>query len=205
MKTLIFLKKICKKINWPGIFIGLTFFSFTLIACLIVNSGAVFAANNKKLPGKKLSQKKPDAIHVTSDTMISERNTGFIEFSGNACATDGESVIKADFIKIFLYKQNEHPPIGEKKQNIKKIIALGNVRYTSGNKKAFSDKAVYTTKNQIIVLTGKAPTVTMGASFVTGKKITLFQKDSRVMVESGKQRRVQALFNSKDRIKKTKK
>jgi len=89
-----------------------------------------------------------------------------------------------------------------KQGNIKKIIATGNVRYSTGNKKAFSDKAVYTTDNEIIVLTGKSPTVKMGNSFVTGKKITLFKKDSRVIVESGKKRRVEALFNSEDRIKK---
>jgi len=205
VKTLTFCKNLCKEINFSKIFIGLTLFIFLIITCLVVNSAVVFATNNNKLSQKKISQKKSDILHVTSDTMISDRNAGFIDFSGNACATNRDSVIKADSIKIFLYKQNEHPSPRDKQQNIKKIIASGKVQYTSGNKRAFADKAVYTTKTQILVLTGKAPSVTMGNSFVTGKKITLFQKSSKVIVESGKHRRVEALFNSKDRIKNTKK
>ncbi len=161
--------------------------------------------NNKKIltPIKKSKEKKPQSIHVTSDTMISEKKAGFVEFSGNARADDGDSIIKADSIKIFSYTaQEQKKRKKEKKQgNIKKIIASGNVRYISGNKKAFSDKAVYTTDTGVIVLTGKSPYVKMGNSFVKGKKITLFKKDAKVIVESGKKRRVEALFNSKDSIK----
>ncbi len=218
MKNQICLKTICKKIN------GLNFFIILLLCFSFLTSGPILtssvcaAARNKKTivnkkplknkkklkTVKKIKKEKPVLFHVTSDTMISERKAGFVEFSGHAAANDGNSVIKADSIKVFLYTpQEQKKRKREKKQGtIKKIVASGNVRYTTGNKKAFSDKAVYTTDNEIIVLTGKAPIVKMGTSFVTGKKITLFKKDSRVIVESGKTRRVEALFNSEDRIKK---
>ncbi len=225
MKNLLFLKKISKKINYSGILIIFFFCLFTLVAFSITNTGACFAAKNKKsLKAKIISQNKNRSFHkkklqthennntnkglrkfhVTADTMISEKNAGIIEFSGNAVVNDGNSVIKADSIKIFLYTQKEQKQRKKEKKtgNIKKIIASGNVQYSSGNKKAFSDKAVYTTDNEVIVLTGKAPKVTMGNSFVTGKKIILFRKDGKVIVESGKKKRVEALFNSKDRNKK---
>ncbi len=217
MKNQIFLKTICKKTNYLSFFIILFLCFSVLTADSILNTDACAAAWNKKtlknkkpLKNKKSlstvekqKKKKQKFFHVTSDTMISERKAGFVEFSGHARANDGDSVIKADSIKIFFYTQQEREKRKkEKKQrNIKKIVASGNVRYSTGNKKAFSDKAVYTTDNEIIVLTGKSPTVKMGNSFVTGKKITLFKKDSRVIVESGKKKRVEALFNSEDRTK----
>ena len=226
MKNPLFLEKTCN-INRKYFFqlivpvICLFMLSVVSLTCTDVS----FAAKNKKslkthaiLKNKKsLTKRKPPAlqkkkttreklkkIHVTADTMISEKNAGVVEFSGNAVVNDGSSVIKADSIKIFLYTQNQQKNRTKqnKTENIKKIIASGHVRYSSGSKKAFADKAVYTTDSGVIVLTGKAPIVTMGDSFVTGKKITLFRKDSKVIVESGKKRRVEAFFNSKDKYKK---
>ncbi|NIA10523.1 MAG: hypothetical protein GWP10_12535 [Nitrospiraceae bacterium] len=220
MRNQIFLKTTCKKTNCLSFLIILFLVFFVLFAGSILNTDPCAAAQNKKsiknktpLKSKKSfntvkKQKKetPRLFHVTSDTMISERKAGFVEFSGHARANDVDSVIKADSIKIFLYTPQEKKQRQKhnKQGNIKKIIASGNVKYNTGNKKAFSDRAVYTTDGEIIVLTGKAPIVKMGNSFVTGKKITLFRNDARVIVESGKKRRVEAIFNSEDRIKKTK-
>ena len=143
------------------------------------------------------------SLHVTSDTMISERDAAFVEFVGNAKATSRDSVVHADSIKVFLYKDAEKKELKkEDEQNIKEILATGNVRFISGDRKAFAEKAVFTTANQTLILTGGSPKVITGESFVTGKKITLFKKDGRVVVESGKKKRVEALFNSNDRLDK---
>jgi len=220
VKNQIFLKTTCKKTNRLSFLIILFLVFFVLAAGSILNSDPCAAAQNKKSVKsktplknkksfntvKKFKKESPGLFHVTSDNMISERKAGFVKFSGHARANDANSVIQADSIKIFLYTPQEKKERQKhnKQGNIKKIIASGNVKYNTGNKKAFSDRAVYTTDDEIIVLTGKTPMVKMGNSFVTGKKITLFRKDSRVIVESGKKRRVEALFNSEDRIKKNK-
>ncbi|MBF0113299.1 MAG: hypothetical protein HQK74_11300, partial [Desulfamplus sp.] len=61
-----------------------------------------------------------------------------------------------------------------------------------------------TSTDQKIVLTGDSPRVTTGDSYITGNVITLFQESGKVMVEGGKERRVEALFNSQDDFKQNK-
>lgn len=147
------------------------------------------------------SQEKNRKLKINADTMISQKETNSVEFSGNVVATDIDSVIHADSIKIFLYTEDEKKKVGkENRQNIKQITASGNVQYISGNRKAFSDKAVYTADDQILVLTGDSPKIITGESFVTGKKITIFKQNSKIIVESGKSKRVEALFNSSNSL-----
>lgn len=160
-------------------------------------------------------------IHITADSMTSERDKAFVTFTGNALATGEGIVIKADAIDVYFYTQDEKKSRARKdeqgtnqsidpnqdpdqdknqniNQNIKEIIATGNVMFTSEEHRALADKAVYTTTTERLVLTGKAPRVTTGKSYVTGKKITLFQKNGKVIVEGGKNQRVEALFNDSD-------
>jgi lipopolysaccharide export system protein LptA len=158
-------------------------------------------------------------IHVIADSMTSERDRAFVTFTGNAIATSEEIVIKADAIDVFFYTQDEKDSRvkindqdnnqGKNKtsnknndqsinQNIKEIIATGNVIFTSQEHRASADRAVYNTTTERLVLTGEAPRVTTGKSYVTGKKITLFQKNGKVIVEGGKNQRVEALFNDSD-------
>ena len=84
--------------------------------------------------------------------------------------------------------------------NVKKIVSTGNVRYIAGEQKAYADKAVYTAKDEILILSGKSPKLTTGSSFVTGKKITLFRLQDKVLVESEDSKRVEAFFNPEDNI-----
>jgi len=168
---------------------------FLAVWAVLLNPATLFAAEDA-LP-------KDRNLHVTSDTMISERSKGFVEFTGNARATSQDSIINADSIKVFLYKDEEKKQLRkESEQNIKEIIATGNVQFLSEDRKAFADKAVYTTLSQVLVLTGEAPKVITGENYITGKKITLFRENGKVVVESGKEKRVEAEFRSKDKVQK---
>lgn len=168
---------------------------FLVVWAVLLNPVALWAAEDT-IP-------EDSSLHVTSDTMISERDAAFVEFVGNAKATSRDSVVHADSIKVFLYKDEEKKALAkEDEQNIKEILATGSVRFISGERKAFAEKAVYTTANQTLILTGGSPKVITGKSFVTGKKITVFRSNGRVVVESGKKKRVEALFNSNDRLEK---
>ncbi len=144
---------------------------------------------------------KDERLHVTSDSMLVEKESSTITFSGNVVATQGDSVIKADTIMVLLYTDKEkkvaHSNI---KQEVKSLTASGNVNLTSANRNALAEKAVYTSIDQKIVLTGASnfPRVTTGESYITGKTITLFQNSGKVIVEGGKEQRVEALFNSKE-------
>ncbi len=138
-------------------------------------------------------------IHVISDKMIAQKDTSMVEFIGNVKVTRADSIVFADSIKIYFADDNANKD-SDAQSNVKKIVSTGNVRYTVGDRKAFADKAVYTTHDNILVLTGKSPKLITGSSFVTGKKITLFRNQDKAIVESDGTKRVEAFFNPEDNV-----
>jgi lipopolysaccharide export system protein LptA len=150
------------------------------------------ASENKNKAGNKAVSSN---LHVISDEMIAEQSKSMVEFIGNVKATREDSVLTADSVKVYFHTSET------KKQgqgNVKKIVATGHVEYTGGERKAYADKAVYTTGDEILVLTGQSPKLLTGKSWITGRKITLYRLEERVLVESGGQKRVQAFFDSQD-------
>ncbi|WP_413834118.1 LptA/OstA family protein [Desulfobacula sp.] len=138
-------------------------------------------------------------LHIVSDKMIAQKNTSMVEFTGNVKATREDFIVFADSIKIYFVAGNNDKE-SDAQSNVKKIVSTGNVRYIAGEQKAYADKAVYTAKDEILILSGKSPKLTTGSSFVTGKKITLFRLQDKVLVESEDSKRVEAFFNPEDNI-----
>lgn len=138
-----------------------------------------------------------DPIHITSDSMVAEKGASMVEFIGNVEATQLDSILLADSMKVYFVTDKKKKNKGQ--SNITKIVSSGNVRYTAGERKAFADEAVYTTVDDVLVLKGKAPRLVTGTSFVTGKKITLYRRQDKVIVESDGQKRVEALLNPEDK------
>ena len=188
---------------------------FVLLVCVLFFSSAPagFAQTNTKTVSpsikKKITDKKitPDKrvntdkiaadkpLHVTSDKMIAHKDMSMVEFIGNVKATQEDAVIFADSIKIFIHTAETKK---EGQPDLKQIIATGNVEYTAGERKAFADKAVYSTQNEILILTGETARLITGKSHITGKKITLFRNQDLAIVESDGKTRVQAVFNPED-------
>jgi lipopolysaccharide export system protein LptA len=169
-------------------------FIITIVAAAVIGAailplsaiGASVTDENKKAP-----------LHVLSDRMIAKRDTSMVEFIGDVKATWQDSVLLSDSVQVYFNEQSDKKD-DSPQSNIKKIISTGNVRYTSGERKAFADKAVYTAQDDVLVLTGKAPRLETGSSFVTGKKITLYRQQDKVIVESDGSNRLEALFNPED-------
>ena len=136
-------------------------------------------------------------IRITSDKMIAEKGSSMVEFIGNVEARREDSILLADSMKVYFVTDKKKK--NDAQSNITKIVSTGNVRYTAGERKAFADEAVYTTVDDVLVLKGKAPRLETGTSFVTGKKITLYRKQDKVIVESDGQKRVEALLNPEDK------
>ncbi|HCY88108.1 MAG TPA: hypothetical protein DHV36_23430 [Desulfobacteraceae bacterium] len=151
---------------------------------------------------KNVSVEKDTAssLHVISDEMVAEQGKALVEFIGNVKATREDAVLMADSVKVYF---NESKNNKESQNHVKQIVATGNVEYTAGERKAIADKVVYTTETEMLVLTGKAPKLLTGKSWVTGKKITLFRNEQRVMVESDGKTRVQAFFDAQDQNRPT--
>lgn len=143
-------------------------------------------------------------LHVISDEMVAEQGKRMVEFIGNVKATHGDSTLLADSVKVFFHDSGTRSKKAEAPQgNLRQIIAAGNVDYTAGDRRALADKAVYTAETEVLVLTGTSPKLLTGKSWVTGKKITLFRNQERVMVESDGKSRVQAFFDSEDQNRPT--
>jgi len=176
---------ICR--NWvPGI-IG-------LLALILV---PVLSAQEKTGNGSVLSSEKP--LHITADKMVAHQDTSMVEFIGNVRADQENSVIEAASIRIYLHPSDPDKADPNHADRIKQIVAIDNVEYTAENRKAFADKAVYTSADNTLILTGSEARLLTGTSWVSGTKITLFRNQDRVMVESDGKSRVQALFNPEDR------
>ncbi|WDP93137.1 MAG: hypothetical protein HUN04_02490 [Desulfobacter sp.] len=167
-----------------------------LIPALVLSVSPASAASKNEVDTKA----KNANLHVISDEMIAEQNNSTVEFIGNVKATREDSVLLADSVKVFFHTSETRK---EGQSNVKKIVATGNVEYTAGERKALADKAVYTTADEVLVLTGESPKLLTGKSWVTGKKITLFRLEERVMVESDGRKRVQAFFDSQDQNRPT--
>ncbi|MCP3951370.1 MAG: hypothetical protein GY697_04020 [Desulfobacterales bacterium] len=126
--------------------------------------------------------KSDSPLNITSENMLYKKVASTVEFTGKVVVTRDDSIIHADSITMFLIKETEKD---SNKNKIEKIVAKGNVKYFSGTRKAFAGKAVYTYDTEVLVLTGDTPKVITDGNSVTGKKITLFQKDGRITIEGG--------------------
>jgi len=69
-------------------------------------------------------------------------------------------------------------------QQIKEIVAEGNVDITSGDRHATAKKAVFTQASRTVVLTGNA-VLQEGENRVNGEKVTVFLDEKRTVVEGG--------------------
>ena len=151
-----------------------------------------FAAQGNKATDKK---QPPADLKISSDKMVANKDQSMVQFMGKVKAVRADSVLLADSLKVFFHTSETKK---EGQSNVKRILATGNVAYTAGKRKAFSDQADYDTADEILVLTGEQARLLTGKSWITGKKITLFKAQDRVVVESSGETRVEAFFDAQD-------
>ena len=136
-------------------------------------------------------------IHITADKLISDNDADYAEFIGNVRATQEDTVITADSLKIFvkINSDNKGAP-GVRTESINKIIASGNVKINFDNKVAVTPQAVYNTETGVLVLSGDNSRIVSGKDSISGEKITIYRTTGRITVESGGEKRVEAVFYS---------
>jgi len=172
---------------------------FSLLAAALVTASVlmtcwVFAGNQ---PPDKKSNDAEKKIYITSDSMVSDNNTKYAEFIGNVKAIQGPNTIIADRLKIFFQKDlKSSESIAADQDSISKIVANGNVTINFDNKVAVAEQAVYITETKILVLSGKNSRITSANDTISGEKITIYRNDGRINVESGAEKRVNAVFGS---------
>lgn len=141
-------------------------------------------------------------IRITADKLFAEIDAGVIEFVGNVKATQAETVVSADRLKII------YTPDAVKGQtnvlkpaSIEKIIASGHVKINYNNIIAETDEAEYTIKSEVLVLKGEQSTLTQEGHSIIGTKFTLHRTDGKITVESSAKNRVKAVFQPSEKEK----
>lgn len=171
-------------------------YSLFVLTTLVIIAG--FMVSFVFAEGDDLKENKK--IYITADKLIADSEAKWAEFIGNVRAVQEDTVITADRLKIF-YKKVEanNKNLTSDEGSIEKIISSGNVKINFDDKVAVAEHAVYTSETGVLVLTGPNSKVTSGTNFVSGEKITIYRAEDRMTVESGNEKRVEAVFYSKEK------
>lgn len=158
--------------------------SLSLVAMIPANA---FSAKSKdKL--KKGQEKSP--LEIQADKLRSENEGKKFIFSGNVLSTWGDLIIKSDILEVYANPESKTDrkkateDITQASQDLDKIIAIGNVDITKGDRRAKGDRAHYDNKEQIIVITGVPNAIAWeGTNIIRGKKMTFVLEKDLLKVE----------------------
>jgi lipopolysaccharide export system protein LptA len=163
------------------------------------------------------SRKEP--IHIRSHDLEFLYNDKRITYRGDVVAIQGATTLKSDKL-IVTYEEltttadgatppkpqntslekgttKPKPQNASSQQQLKEIVAEGNVDITSGDRHATAKKAVFTQATRTVVLSGNA-VLQEGENRVTGEKVTVFLDEKRTVVEGGGEKpRVEMIVSQK--------
>jgi len=161
----------------------------------LLTAASLGAAESKPV-GKGMGDSK-EKIRITADTLMADDNGKWAEFVGNVKASQGETTITSERLKIFYAGTASTPQKGNPGGgNLKEVIATGNVVINFDKRVAVTDRAEYQVETGILTLIGPNSKVTSENNFVIGDRITFNRNDNRAKVESSGKQRVEAEFYS---------
>jgi len=153
-------------------------------------------------PATALSQKARDSIkqnnekksiEIQSDKLLSLNQGKKFIFTGNVVSTWGDLEIRSDILEVYanpkskVSRKNITADAGQARQDLDKIIAIGNVDIKKGDRRAKGDRAVYDNKKQIIIITGEphataweADNIIKGGTMTFYLERDLFEVNDRV-------------------------
>lgn len=105
------------------------------VAVAVATNDAVkVAKKEKKLTGRP--------ARITSKSTVYNRKEGIASFEGDVYVDDEQYQMHADRVFLFMEGTNE----------LKRIVAIGNVAMTNDMRRAYAAKATYSKKNGLVVL-----------------------------------------------------
>jgi len=144
--------------------------------------------------GEVPSETANKKLDITSDKLVSNQNELYITFIGHVIAIYGTTTLNSDNLKIF-YRKDDDGKKTPDKENIKKIVATGNVTIELQDGTAECDRAEYLIKTKTITLTGKNTRIRKEKNYITGKKIIIHQDTGQIIVDGNSDTRVNAIFH----------
>ncbi|NPA12466.1 MAG: lipopolysaccharide transport periplasmic protein LptA [Aquificae bacterium] len=140
---------------------------------------------------KENTEKKP--IVIEADTLDYDKQKQIAVYKGNVVVKKDDFVMYSDVLKLYLDENGD----------IKKIVAVGNVRFKKDNRSGKSQEAVYYKDKNYIVLKGKAM-VKQDNNIIEGDEI-IYYLDTEKAEVVGKNKRVRTIFFPEDTKKEEKK
>lgn len=154
---------------------------------------ALLASVALAAPADKTNRKDRSSLPITikSNELTADNKGKTAVFTGKVVAKQGDISIYADKITV---------NYADKKGDVEKIEASGNVRIVQQNKTGTAAQAVYDSRDGRITLTGN-PRVTQGGDSISGKTITYYVDDDKSVVSGGDdpKSRVEAVINPPSR------
>ncbi len=159
-------------------------------------------------------------VSISADTMTYEPEKDRVIFRGNVEATRAQFIMWSDLLTLYLKpsaKASSPTPSEDEGQggvndiaesapspalnpnlqpgDLDRIVAEKNVRFRYNTQNGTAAKATYTLDTGVLVMDGN-PILRDGENSITGSRILYFLNENRSEVESGPQRRVEAVFGS---------
>lgn len=166
-------------------------FGLFLIIILCVVSGYTAEAIDVR---KSVSNNEQDPIIIKSNTLEVNEAMKVVTFAGEVNAKNKDFVMDCQKMVVHYKNRPSKDNAEQVETTIDRIIATGHVninRVQGGT--ATANEAVYYLQEEKIVLTDN-PVVKQGNDVVEGDRITIFLKENRSVVESGKDKRVRAVI-----------
>ena len=132
-------------------------------------------------------------VHVQADKLVSGQEADYIHFMGNVTVTLENTRIWSRELKVY-YDPQSGGDANVSRENIKKIVATGDVRIDTENRTATCDKAEYRAATEILVLTGESVKIKSESNSITGNKITFNRKTGEIVVDGDPAQRVNAVI-----------
>jgi len=166
---------------------------FVVVTSILSFSAAGVSQNiDEIVPAQDLKK-----LHITADSLVARQNSQHVIFSGHVVALYQLTTITCDKLNVHYSDQVEKEPLNN--TSVKKIIASGNVQIEFENKTAKCDKAVYITSTNSLILTGEEARLQSENSYITGNKITIDQNTGQIIVDGSDDKRVNAVFQPKEK------
>jgi len=104
-------------------------------------------------------------------------------FSGDVIVTQGDMTLSADLLVVFFIEDNQ----------IERLEATGNVRFSQLNRVATAEKAIYYQQEEKLLLLGNA-VAQQGRNLVSGDEIIFYVVENRSVIKGSSQNRVKAII-----------
>lgn len=125
---------------------------------------------------------------VTAGRLEISRKERRAIYTGNVVATTADLTVTADRMEF---------DFDEKMEAVERMVAIGNVEISrSDGTRAVAEQATYDILQERVVLDGKAVAWRRG-NMVSGRRITLFIKEDRELVQGDERERVTAVIHPK--------